>query len=519
MPFDAGSITGKLELDIDSGAGFRTSMLQAEGLAKLFPDTVTAFLANPLLGAAEAAKEFGTETLRAFNEVLGDAQAMQLDADKLGVNTEWLSQWAGVAKTVDVDLAGLTSGILRFNARIGDAIGGTKDAVEGFAKLGITQQWLNQHAGDTAAIFDEVEKRLAAISDSSVRAADAKDVLGRGFTELIPIFTKSADEIQHLIDVQKKLGDTTDEAEGKSALAIKNLQVEWQEAMDGIQKAAAKPVMSYIADHHQEIEDDIVKLSTTIRTEMDKVTSYFDSSEGKQIVGDFKTAIREIGSELPSVDDVLHRIVIDLDAIAKAFNNVTGEAGKFKDYLAGEGGGDQQRSRVTREQIESGDVSDDYDSLDEEKAAYLRQHGFKVPAGVRAYRAWARANPDAEANMLRQAEAADGPETPAPAPATSSIPPVRDYRGTASYLDQRGFKDDLGNPVDEGWVRRHQHDAQRMLDQAAKTAATPQIIVNVQANFPNLNPFEIGKKVVDAIKSKAAQMASAANVQSSIGGG
>jgi len=116
-----------------------------------------------------------------------------------------------------------------------------------------------------------------------------------GFCVLGPIFSESAAEIQHQMDLMKQLGDTTTEAEGKSALAIKKLQTDVSEAWSGIEKEAMKGFLDYVASHGDELEKTIVDISTAAR----------------EIIADVIPGITKLVGDLPG-------IVKDLDAIAAA---------------------------------------------------------------------------------------------------------------------------------------------------------------------------------------------------------
>src|SRR4051812_2205082 len=93
--FDAGSAASKLGLDLSE---YTRGMLQATSLAQLFPQTVTTFIANPLLGVVEVAEKAGgalAGIVSAWMDAVG-AFAKRADdigdkAASLGVKPEFLS--------------------------------------------------------------------------------------------------------------------------------------------------------------------------------------------------------------------------------------------------------------------------------------------------------------------------------------------------------------------------------------------------------------------------------------------
>lgn len=496
MAFDAGAIKGSLELDNSS---FMHGMSEAIAQTQLFGPLVTEMIENPLLGAAAAMKELGAKEIEAFKEVLGNAQEMALSAEKIGASTEWLSRWSAVAKTANIDTVGLANGIFTLDQQIGEALNGDKRAQKGFEDLGISMAWLQDHAGDTEAIFDELERKISAIPEPSKRAAAAHDALGKASRELAPIFAKSAEEIQHLIDMQKQLGAVTDEAEGKQALRLKNLQTEYAEAMEGIQKTIAKPFIDFLSAHETQIETGMVKISGSIRDAINSAFSGISGDKGKELFGDLKSAAHELIADLPPMHTVLNEIVVDLDQIVKLINETSKAGHEAVSYLSGGDGSGSASADDLLKQIQGGDRDP------EDLAEFLRSKGFKIPGtNTPIQSGWIKRNQGAADAMLQQAGI--GAQTPADQQGPDS------YQQTANTLSQHGITDDLGNPVDAGWVRRHRAEAQRDM---AK--------INGGVTIQNLNitvtPDSTARAIGDAVKKKMDQAQALANSQASVGGG
>lgn len=285
MPFDAGSITGQLGIDTSGfsaslqgaegasagfAGGFGSSVQGAEGIAAGFPTMIGELMVEPLLKLGEIALETGRKVAEAFAEMIphvaNTAAEMSLLAEKSGLSIEFLSRTAAVGQNLGVSLESLESGFKFLQRSAVDAVEGVKQPAEAFKKIGLTADFLNENLGDTQAIFEAVHAGLQRLPDQAERTRASMSLLGRGGSELVPIFNLSREEMEKFADTAEDLGAIEDEESARGGRAWKSMTAQIDQAIEGIEKAVAEPVMQFLADHSEEVGAVINDVAGIIRS-------------------------------------------------------------------------------------------------------------------------------------------------------------------------------------------------------------------------------------------------------------
>ncbi|MGD0464661.1 MAG: hypothetical protein ABSB74_19425 [Tepidisphaeraceae bacterium] len=364
------------EASEQTGDSILHSMFTANAVMQLFPEWVTAFLANPLLGVVELAKETGDALGEAFSHVAGDALEMGLAAEKLGTTVEFFSKWSGVAKAVNVDAQQLSNGMYMLNRVIGEELQNpTEKLTEDFTALGISQQWLNAHAGDSEGIFLRVKDGLDGLTNAQQRSAIASDILSRGARDLIPLMLMQKDQVDDLMKAQEQYGDVTETSEAQAAQAFKILEVEAGEAFDGIEKAAMRPVLKWFVAHQDEVKQDIGKFSEYAQETIGKFFDFMNGPIAQQALSTLKGDVKKLIDDLPTLETQIEDIggavgkVLDLaDRFAKfvdfierhssQINEFSGNSNNFQMIPANQAGANRLMNETGLKGIKPGDEID-----------------------------------------------------------------------------------------------------------------------------------------------------------------
>jgi hypothetical protein len=294
----------------ETGESITHGMLTSEAIMSLFSAWVADFVANPLLGVIGLAKETGSALAEAFSSIADEALDISLASEKLGVSAQFFSKWSGVAKAVKVDADELSNGMYMLNRIVGEEmLNPTKELTQAFQALGITQQWLNSHAGDTEAIFQKIKDGLDAMTDSQERSAVAQAVAGRGAKDLIPLFLMQRNEVNELMEAQRQFGDVTDESEAKAGRAFKKLKVEFGEMVEGLEKKASLYILDYIESHGPQIEHVLHSISDEGQKELTKLANWAGTIKWE---ADFKLVLADLNlivSDIPKIGTEIVKMV------------------------------------------------------------------------------------------------------------------------------------------------------------------------------------------------------------------
>ena len=271
MAFDAGSITGRLDLNTTS---FKDGMNEAhthtetkageireslETIAESLTEVVgpafgqlgnqiqsvlAGFSEGPILGSLNAVAT-GAGMLREAVESVGDQyEQMGIQADKLGVPEEYFSRMAAAAQSVHISAAQLGNAFFILNRQAAAAVDGDTGAAKGFENLKISTQDLATHLGDTQWIIDTVIDKLDHLPNAAQRGRVSMELLSRGARDMAPFLRLSREEIKNLGDEAEKLNAVTTEVQKKTGENIGRMEAYWDQFKHGLEKSFVDPIIS-----------------------------------------------------------------------------------------------------------------------------------------------------------------------------------------------------------------------------------------------------------------------------------
>ena len=304
MAFDAGAITGTLDLDhtrFDKGFEEAFSHAETEGgrireilesltevvnealgpaFAQLGQQIMSAFAGfseGPIVGALNLIG-LAAGGLREATEAAGaQFHQMALASERAGVSVEWMSKLAAVGGTVGVGLDQLQMGFRILEQRAGEASEGNKQAITDFNRLGISAQEAASLMGQPAQLFQRVQEAISHVGNASERTTAALGLLGgRGGSFLVPLLNMSGQQFDALGGQMERLGGVVDEQDAQVGEALGRLEGYFNAAWLGIERAVSKPVLQYLDQHMAEIEP-------RIESAVSSLSDIF--SRGWQLVG------------------------------------------------------------------------------------------------------------------------------------------------------------------------------------------------------------------------------------------
>lgn len=141
------------------------------------------------------------------------ADELSLLAQKTGISTEALSQLQYAASQSGVE--DLSTSLIKFNKNISEAASGSKEQVQAFKALGISQNEIA--ASSPEELFTRVAEQLSKYADGANKTGLAQKFFGKTGADLIPVLNEGEKGIARLRAEADKLGLTIGSDTAKAA--------------------------------------------------------------------------------------------------------------------------------------------------------------------------------------------------------------------------------------------------------------------------------------------------------------
>jgi hypothetical protein len=256
--FDAGAMATKLGLDLSE---YTRGMLEATSIAQVFLQTVTTFLANPLLGLVDVAKQVAGAVVNAVASFGKLADDIGDKAAGLGVSPDFLSGWGGAFADAGSSVEGFGESLKFLNKNAGEAAAGGQAAAQAFASIGIGSDFLKAHLGDTEALMRRTVDGIAALPTAAERTNAAMALLGRGAGDALGAIAGGSRGLDDFAEVLRALGGIVTEEDAQMGDAFGKLSTIVSAAFLGIERAAARPILRALGSHFDDTKSGIIAAS------------------------------------------------------------------------------------------------------------------------------------------------------------------------------------------------------------------------------------------------------------------
>lgn len=278
-----GNFAARLGLDTQD---YARGIINAQGWTRVFGETFTTFVANPLLGAGDLLAKFGTGLIRAGQsavkfgaDVLAQAEAIERLSQQTGASAELLQSLER-----RLDLAGFASERAR-QALIKLAQAGLNGSPV-FEALGIDPA----DFANTDQLLAVVLDRLDQIESQSTRTALAMQLFGEeAGPQLVNAVGGGADELARLVAEAERLGLVLD---SKAVTSLANLNTrlgENKQAWEGLKFSVAAAFLEGIAGRADEVSGSVTDITAAVRAELIPV-----ARELGDVVADLLSDLREV---------------------------------------------------------------------------------------------------------------------------------------------------------------------------------------------------------------------------------
>jgi len=200
-------------------------------------------LGSKLGNGIETAAKWGTAIVGGATAAVGGLMAVtnqtaeyadEIDklSERTGINREELQRWKYAAGQSGADIGKLEVGVKKLSDVMADAMNGNEKTAESFAALGISIDDLKNKSQEE--IFSEVMNSLADMEQGATRNALGNDLLGKSYTEMLPLLNAGSDGMQELKDRADELGIVMSEDAVKANVIFGDTLADVKDAFGGI---------------------------------------------------------------------------------------------------------------------------------------------------------------------------------------------------------------------------------------------------------------------------------------------
>lgn len=195
------------------------------------------------LGAAvvAGAGAAGVGLFALVNKTAEAADFIDKLSERTGISREELQRWKYAADQSGADIGKLEVGVKKLSDVMDGAVNGNKLATESFEKIGISLDDLKNKSQEQ--IFDEVMTSLADMEQGAERNALGNDLLGKSYTELLPLLNAGSDGMQGLKDRADELGLVMSEENVKANVVFGDTMADLKSSLGAFGMTLANEVL------------------------------------------------------------------------------------------------------------------------------------------------------------------------------------------------------------------------------------------------------------------------------------
>ena len=218
----------------------------------------------------------GAATITAAGYKMAMNTAEQADyidklSERTGINREELQRWKHAADQSGVSIDSFKNGIKKMSDTIDDANNGSKTANLALERLGLSLDELNQLS--TEDKFTAITTALADMEDGTERNALGNDLLGKSYTEMLPLLNAGGEGIKALKQEADDLGIVMSEDTVKAGVKLGDTIANVKDAFKGLMNSIGSSFMPIL----QKCADYIIKSLPKIQGLFSKIIPILES--------------------------------------------------------------------------------------------------------------------------------------------------------------------------------------------------------------------------------------------------
>lgn len=292
-------------------------------LTKANPYVIAATaLVAALTGVSVIAKKVTHSILELTNQTAAWAQDTRYLSASIGVSVGTLQRFKHAADTMNFSYEGVTRGIGLLIKKMPEIAAGSGPAAQAFARLGISATDSSGQLREMDDLVMEVIAKLQQIPNTAARGAMAAELFGRGWMELAPILSMSADEFRETMAAADSLGVVLSDTEMAALHQYQGSLDDLSQALKGAKIQVAAAFGPYLQQAIKPIVDDLPRAITAIKKWLESLKPSLSAMAdafkkawvafqpmAKLLAQDFANAIKVSAWMFSKIANMLPRIV------------------------------------------------------------------------------------------------------------------------------------------------------------------------------------------------------------------
>lgn len=263
---DAGAVLGSFQAKLGLDAtDYAKGMINAEASSRIFGQTFTAFVSNPLLGSIDLLKNVGRAVIQGSQEILGYAESIERMSQVTGASEPLL-----IALQKRLEIAGFSAerarqSFLVFMKFIADYNNDGPLANEVLRQLGMNLDGISGFDETFRAIIE----RLSQIEDPAMKAMIAMKLFGEeAGHDVINAIGGGNAAIDEMIEQYTRLGFVIDRRTNTQLAAMNTHLGFLQQAVDGVRTNAIREFLIGVNGDLEVTDESIVSIANRLNSEL-----------------------------------------------------------------------------------------------------------------------------------------------------------------------------------------------------------------------------------------------------------
>lgn len=229
------------------------------------------------LGATvvSGASAIGTAAYSVATNTAEQADYIDKLSERTGINREELQRWKHAADQSGVSVDSFKNGIKKMSDVVDDANNGSKTAETAISRLGLSLDELNKMS--TEEKFNAITAALADMEDGAERNALGNDLLGKSYTEMLPLLNAGSEGIAALKKEADDLGIVMSESSVKAGVKLGDTIANVKAAFGGIMNKIGTAAIPLIQKGADMILSALPQIQSTCAQAIPIITSVFDT--------------------------------------------------------------------------------------------------------------------------------------------------------------------------------------------------------------------------------------------------